>query len=134
MIFSLSNRRFSKKSCCACGAYAPTTTVGTTNNMLERCEITVKGFIYFGLSVVSLGHALTFQSLVKLALANNSNYTNRKGASKPPPNHSVTVCCLGIVFQPSRQSSQPETQSYRIAKRPIRCQWCGRPCDRLWPL
>ena len=57
------------------------------------------------------------QSLANLALANNSNYTNRKGASKPPPNHSVTVCCLGIVFQPSRQSSQPETQSYRITKR-----------------
>ena len=72
-----------------------------------------------GLSVVSLGHALTFQfqSLANLALA-NSNYTNRKGASKPPPNHTVTVCRLGIVFQPSRQSTQPETQSYRIAKRP----------------
>ena len=69
--------------------------------------------------MVSLGHALTFQSLANLALANNSNYTNRKGASKPPPNHSVTVCRLGIVLQPSRrQSSQPETQSYRIAKRP----------------
>jgi hypothetical protein len=72
-----------------------------------------------GLSVVSLGHALTFQSLTNLALAKNSNYTNRKGASKPPPNHcSVTVRRLGIVFQPCRQSSQPETQSYRIAKRP----------------
>jgi hypothetical protein len=70
-----------------------------------------------GLSVVSLGHALTFQSLANLALANN-NYTNRKGASKPPPKHTVTVCRLGIVFQPSRQSTQPETQSYRIAKRP----------------
>ncbi len=46
--------------------------------------------------MVSLGHALTFQSLAKLALANNSNYTNRKGASKPPPNHTVTVCHLGI--------------------------------------
>jgi len=70
-----------------------------------------------GLSVVSLGHALTFQSLANLALANN-NYTNRKEASKPPPNHTVIVCRLGIVFQPSRQSTQPETQSYRIAKRP----------------
>jgi hypothetical protein len=64
-----------------------------------------------GLSVVSLGHALTFQSLADLAFANNSNYTNRKGASEPPPNHTVTVCRLGIVFEPSRRSTQPETQS-----------------------
>ena len=64
-----------------------------------------------GLSEVSLGHALTFQALANLALANNSNYTNQKGASKPLTNHTVTVFHLGIVFQPSRQSTQLETQS-----------------------
>ena len=48
-----------------------------------------------GLSVVSLGHALTFQSLAKLALANNSNYTNRKGTSKPPQNHTVHSVLFG---------------------------------------
>ncbi len=67
-----------------------------------------------GLSVGSLGHALTFQSLANLALANN-NYTDWRGARKPPPNHTVTVCCLGIVFQPSRQSTQPGVQSYQNA-------------------
>jgi hypothetical protein len=68
-----------------------------------------------GLSVGSLGHALTFQSLANLALANN-NYTNWRGARKPPPNHTVTVCRLGIVFQPSWQSTQPGIQSHRNAQ------------------
>jgi hypothetical protein len=54
--------------------------------------------------VGTLGHALTFQSLANLALANN-NYTNWRGARKPPPNHTVTVSRLGIVFQPSQRNT-----------------------------
>ena len=40
-----------------------------------------------GLSGVSLGHALTFQSLAKLALANSNYYTNLPHAPGIVTNH-----------------------------------------------